>query len=56
MMSPYGAPYAAIYSPGGVYAHPAFPLVSFSFLYTFNNCYETFLLSISVKLLSEGGS
>lgn len=28
MMPPYGAPYAAIYSSGGVYAHPAVPLVS----------------------------
>ncbi|XP_044494516.1 common plant regulatory factor 1-like isoform X2 [Mangifera indica] len=28
MMPPYGAPYAAIYSPGGVYAHPAVPLAS----------------------------
>ncbi|KAJ0053369.1 hypothetical protein Pint_00531 [Pistacia integerrima] len=28
MMPPYGAPYAAIYSPGGVYAHPAVPLTS----------------------------
>ncbi|GKU87995.1 hypothetical protein SLEP1_g2311 [Rubroshorea leprosula] len=27
MMPPYGAPYAAIYSHGGVYAHPAVPLV-----------------------------
>ncbi|KAL9430280.1 hypothetical protein AB3S75_025631 [Citrus x aurantiifolia] len=26
MMPPYGAPYAAIYSSGGVYAHPAVPL------------------------------
>ncbi|KAH9731695.1 G-box-binding factor 3 [Citrus sinensis] len=26
MMPPYGAPYAAIYSTGGVYAHPAVPL------------------------------
>ncbi|KAH9620209.1 hypothetical protein KSS87_021665 [Heliosperma pusillum] len=26
MMSPYGAPYAAIYAAGGVYAHPAVPL------------------------------
>ncbi|PON81829.1 Basic-leucine zipper transcription factor [Trema orientale] len=26
MMPPYGAPYAAIYSPGNVYAHPAVPL------------------------------
>ncbi|KAL6124093.1 hypothetical protein ACLB2K_076608 [Fragaria x ananassa] len=28
MMSPYGAPYAAIYSHGSVYAHPAVPLGS----------------------------
>ncbi|GKU87993.1 hypothetical protein SLEP1_g2311 [Rubroshorea leprosula] len=28
MMPPYGAPYAAIYSHGGVYAHPAVPLGS----------------------------
>ncbi|KAF8380109.1 hypothetical protein HHK36_027580 [Tetracentron sinense] len=27
MMPPYGVPYAAIYSHGGVYAHPAVPLV-----------------------------
>ncbi|KAI4355181.1 hypothetical protein L6164_003977 [Bauhinia variegata] len=26
MMPPYGAPYAAIYSHGGVYAHPAVPI------------------------------
>ncbi|XP_019059773.1 PREDICTED: G-box-binding factor 3-like isoform X2 [Tarenaya hassleriana] len=25
MVSPYGAPYAALYSHGGVYAHPAVP-------------------------------
>ncbi|KNA08201.1 hypothetical protein SOVF_164610 [Spinacia oleracea] len=28
MVPPYGAPYAAIYAPGGVYAHPAIPLAS----------------------------
>ncbi|KAJ6675264.1 G-BOX-BINDING FACTOR 3-RELATED [Salix viminalis] len=28
MMAPYGAPYAAIYSHGGVYAHPAVPIGS----------------------------
>lgn len=28
MMPPYGAPYAAIYAHGGVYAHPGVPLVS----------------------------
>lgn len=28
MMPPYGAPYAAIYAHGGVYAHPAVPLGS----------------------------
>ena len=28
MMPPYGPPYAAIYSHGGVYAHPAVPIVS----------------------------
>ncbi|KAK9280705.1 hypothetical protein L1049_014403 [Liquidambar formosana] len=28
MMSPYGAPYAAIYSHGGIYAHPTVPLGS----------------------------
>lgn len=28
MMPPYGPPYAAIYSPGGVYPHPAVPLGS----------------------------
>lgn len=28
MVPPYGAPYAAIYAPGGVYAHPAIPLGS----------------------------
>jgi hypothetical protein len=28
MMPPYGAPYAAIYPHGGVYAHPGVPLVS----------------------------
>lgn len=28
MMPPYGAPYAAIYPHGGVYAHAAVPLVS----------------------------
>jgi len=28
MMPPYGAPYAAIYAHGGVYAHPAVPVVS----------------------------
>ncbi|XP_024176052.1 common plant regulatory factor 1 isoform X4 [Rosa chinensis] len=28
MMSPYGAPYAAIYSHGSVYAHPAVPLAA----------------------------
>ncbi|KNA15980.1 hypothetical protein SOVF_093340 [Spinacia oleracea] len=27
MVPPYGAPYDAIYAPGGVYAHPAIPLV-----------------------------
>ncbi|XP_065860260.1 common plant regulatory factor 1-like isoform X2 [Euphorbia lathyris] len=26
MMAPYGAPYAAVYSHGGVYAHPAVPI------------------------------
>lgn len=26
MMPPYGAPYAAIYAPGGVYAHPGVPV------------------------------
>ncbi|KAG2725450.1 hypothetical protein I3760_01G066700 [Carya illinoinensis] len=30
MMPPYGAPYAAIYPHGGVYAHPAVPLGSHS--------------------------
>ena len=30
MMPPYGAPYA-VYSHGGVYAHPAVPLVSLNF-------------------------
>ncbi|XP_016710464.1 G-box-binding factor 3 isoform X2 [Gossypium hirsutum] len=30
MMPSYGAPYAAIYSHGGVYAHPAVPLASHS--------------------------
>lgn len=30
MVPPYGAPYAAIYAPGGVYAHPAIPLVRVS--------------------------
>jgi len=34
MMATYGAPYAAIYSHGGVYAHPAIPIVSLHF---FNN-------------------
>ncbi|KAL7233096.1 hypothetical protein ACSBR1_016850 [Camellia fascicularis] len=28
MMSPYGAPYAAIYAHGGVYAHPGVPLTA----------------------------
>ena len=28
MMPPYGAPYAAIYAHGGVYAHPGVPFVS----------------------------
>ncbi|CAK7348775.1 unnamed protein product [Dovyalis caffra] len=28
MMPPYGAPYAAVYSHGGVYAHPAVPIGS----------------------------
>ncbi|KAL2892057.1 Common plant regulatory factor 1 [Bienertia sinuspersici] len=28
MVPPYGTPYAAIYAPGGVYAHPAVPLVA----------------------------
>ncbi|KAG4187841.1 hypothetical protein ERO13_A08G126200v2 [Gossypium hirsutum] len=28
MMPPYGAPYAAIYSHGGVYAHPAVPITA----------------------------
>ncbi|KAF5744404.1 common plant regulatory factor 1-like isoform X2 [Tripterygium wilfordii] len=28
MMPTYGGPYAAIYSPGGVYAHPAVPLAT----------------------------
>ncbi|XP_038682901.1 common plant regulatory factor 1-like isoform X3 [Tripterygium wilfordii] len=28
MMPPYGGPYAAIYSPGGVYAHPAVSLAA----------------------------
>ncbi|KAJ4823117.1 hypothetical protein Tsubulata_046604 [Turnera subulata] len=28
MMPPYGAPYAAIYSHGGVYAHPAVPIAA----------------------------
>ncbi|GKU96729.1 hypothetical protein SLEP1_g9932 [Rubroshorea leprosula] len=35
MMPPYGAPYAAIYSHGGVYAHPAVPLASHSHGQTF---------------------
>ena len=38
MMPPYGAPYAAIYPHGGVYAHPGVPLVSihsFSFFFFF---------------------
>uniref|UniRef100_A0A5B7A442 Putative transcriptional activator TAF-1-like isoform X2 n=1 Tax=Davidia involucrata TaxID=16924 RepID=A0A5B7A442_DAVIN len=40
MMPPYGAPYAAIYAHGGVYAHPGVPLVSpnytvFTLLYKF---------------------
>ncbi|XP_017627587.1 G-box-binding factor 3-like isoform X2 [Gossypium arboreum] len=30
MMPPYGAPYATIYSHGGVFAHPAVPLASHS--------------------------
>ncbi|GAV72439.1 bZIP_1 domain-containing protein/MFMR domain-containing protein [Cephalotus follicularis] len=30
MMSPYAAPYAAIYSPGGIYPHPTVPLGSYS--------------------------
>jgi len=28
MMPPYGPPYAAFYSPGGVYTHPAVAIVS----------------------------
>ena len=28
MIPPYGTPYAAIYSHGGVYAHPAVSVVS----------------------------
>lgn len=28
MIPPYGAPYAAFYAHGGVYAHPGVPLVS----------------------------
>lgn len=28
MIPPYGAPYAAIYAHGGVYAHPGVPIVS----------------------------
>jgi len=28
MVPPYGAPYAAIYAHGGVYAHPGVPIVS----------------------------
>lgn len=31
MMPPYGAPYAAIYAHGGVYAHPGVPIVSMHF-------------------------
>lgn len=33
MMPPYGAPYAAVYSHGGVYSHPAVPIVSLHFVY-----------------------
>ena len=38
MMPPYGAPYAAIYPHGGVYAHPGVPLVSLhsSFFFSFS--------------------
>ena len=28
MIPPYGAPYAAFYAHGGVYAHPGVPMVS----------------------------
>lgn len=36
MMPPYGAPYATIYSHGGVYAHPAVPIVSLLLSLSFN--------------------
>lgn len=32
MLRPYGAPYAAFYANGGIYARPGVPLVSFTFL------------------------
>lgn len=35
MMPPYGAPYAAIYPHGGIYAHPSIAMVSTSLVYYF---------------------
>jgi plant G-box-binding factor len=47
MMPPYGHPYAAMYPHGGVYTHPAVPIVSLLLIFVTG----TKLVHILLKLI-----